>query len=192
MVLSTRVSLAEYLAMPETKPYAEYVRGEVVPKPVPNDFHSAIVKELLYLLESFVRGRRFARVETELRFLSRSEDRIYIPDVAVRLLADMPRRRENPVETPPALAIEVLSPDDRPGDLLDKVSFYMRIGVQLAWVVDPERRSVTVFRAGHGPQTFTQPATIGGDAVLEGFELSLAELFAVLDEIEAGDEAAQA
>lgn len=192
MVLSTRVSLAEYLAMPETKPYAEYVRGEVVPKPMPNDFDSAIVKELLYLLESFVRGRRFARVETELRFLSRSEDRIYIPDVAVRLLADMPRRRENPVETPPALAIEVLSPDDRPGDLLDKVSFYMRIGVQLAWVVDPERRSVTVFRAGHEPQTFTQPATIGGDAVLEEFELSLAELFAVLDEIEAGDEAAPA
>lgn len=189
MVLSTRVSLAEYLAMPETKPYAEYVRGEVVPKPMPNWKHSRIVSKLVRLLGAYLEAHSRGGPDTELRHLDESEERAYLPDVSVA--ADGAAYTPVPSK-PPALAIEVLSPDDRPGDLLDKVSFYMRIGVQLAWVVDPERRSVTVFRAGHEPQTFTQPATIGGDAVLEGFELSLAELFAVLDEIEAGDEAAPA
>ena len=48
---------------------------------------------------------------------------------------------------PPGLAVEVLSPDDRPGDVRAKVEEYLVRGVALVLVVHPDERSVTAHRA---------------------------------------------
>lgn len=189
MLTQTRMSLEEFLALPEEKPYREFVRGEVVPKAMPNDYHSELVGEFLFFLKSFVRGSQVARVDTELRHIAREEERVYLPDVSVTRLERWPSERQNPVEVPPDLAIEVLSPDDRAGNVLDKVDFYLRIGVPLIWVADPEGRSVTVYRPGDAPRFLREPATLDAAPVLPGFELSLEELFAVLptEESSAGE-----
>ena len=39
---------------------------------------------------------------------------------------------------PPFLAIEILSPDDRHADLMEKIEDYRSFGIPWIWVIDPE------------------------------------------------------
>ena len=181
MVTKTRVSIDEFLAMPETEPPSELIDGEVVQKPMPNDDHgdltSWLIGQLFIHLQQLGRGR----VKNEVRHADRDEQWVYLPDVEVRLAPRTSGRgASRPTETPPDFAIEVLSPGDRPGRLLQRVSFYMRTGVALLWVVDPVDEQITVYQPGASPSTFQAPAVINAAPVLPGFELDLAELFAIL------------
>jgi Uma2 family endonuclease len=47
MVTRTRVSIDEFLAMPETEPPSELIDGEVVQKAIPNDDHGEITSWLI-------------------------------------------------------------------------------------------------------------------------------------------------
>jgi Uma2 family endonuclease len=182
MVTQTRMSLADFLALPEAKPYREFVRGEVVAKSMPNDFHSDLVAELVFCFKAFERDHGVVRVGTELRHLSRAEDRVYIPDVSLTLRDRLPGERQNPVEVVPDMIVEVLSPDDRAGDVLDKVDFYLRIGVRLIWLIDPEGRAVTTYRPGEAPHVVRPPASLDATPILPDFTLPLEDLFNALPE----------
>jgi len=180
---AARMTLDEFLALPETKPYREFVRGEVIEKPMPNSDHSALVFELIRLLGNYLQEHHEGRGSTELRHADRQEDRVYLPDVSVsRRERRAPRGSTAPVEQTPDLAIEVLSPEDRAARVLDKADFYMRSGVRLLWLVDPENESVTVYRPGEQPVMHRAPDVIDALPVLSEFQLDLAELFAILDE----------
>jgi Uma2 family endonuclease len=87
---------------------------------------------------------------------------------------------QNPVVVLPDLVVEVLSPDDRPGRVADKLMFYARAGIPLLWLIDPEEESLTVYRPGEPPEVHTPGDVIDAGPVLRGFRLELAELFAVL------------
>src|SRR5690606_21909468 len=135
-----------FLALPETKPYREFIRGEVIEKPMPSANHSALVAELIFLLKSHLRQANDARVDTEMRHVAHEEERVYLPDVCVTLESRMPTDpellRRGPVPVTPDLAIEVLSPEDRPGRISDRVDFYLRAGARLVWIVDPDERHI--------------------------------------------------
>src|SRR5574341_26710 len=47
----------------------------------------------------------------------------------------------------PDLAVEVLSPEDNPRAVLDKVGEYLAAGVRLVWVIDPEGKRAAVYRS---------------------------------------------
>jgi Uma2 family endonuclease len=180
---ATRVTLDELLALPETKPYREFVRGEVFEKPMPNSDHSDLVLELARLLGNYLREHREGRGGTELRHADRAEDRVYLPDLNVSQSGRRaPRGSTAPVEQAPDLAIEVLSPEDRATRVLDKADFYMRSGVRLLWLVDPENESVTVYRPGEQPVAHHAPDVLDALPVLSEFQLDLAALFAILHE----------
>ena len=183
MTTPLRVSVADFLAMEETKPYLELIDGEVVEKAMPNRFHGAMVVTLIWKLSNYLEGSREGRVLTEVRHLQDDERRIYLPDVSVTLKGRFPAGPpRDVVEVPPDFAIEVLSPDDRAARVLDKVQFYLRAGVQLVWLVDPELRVVFVYRPGVESKEHRAPEVIDAKPVLSAFSLDLAELFAVLDE----------
>lgn len=179
MTTPTRVSLDEFLALEETKPYLELIGGEVVPKAMPGPKHSATVVELVTELRLFLRDHPVARVDTELRHLQRGESRVYLPDVSVTL-RERVSGGAGPVESPPDFAIEVLSPDDRAGRVAERVDFYLRAGTLLVWIVDPELETVSVYRPGQAPEFHRPPATIDARPVLAGFALDLAALFAAI------------
>ncbi len=179
--IATRMTLDEFLALPETKPYREFVRGEVFEKPMPSKDHSDLVFELVGLLRDYLKSHAEGRGGTELRHADRGEDRVYLPDINVTQGGrTSPRGSTAPIEQTPDFAIEVLSPDDRASRVLDKTDFYMRSGVRLLWLVDPDNESITVYRPGEQPVTYHGPATIDARPVLSGFELDLEALFAVL------------
>jgi Uma2 family endonuclease len=66
---------------------------------------------------------------------------------------------------PPDLAVEVLSPDDRPRAILDKVGEYLESGVRLVWVIDPSARTATVYRS------LNDVRRLGADNALDGFDV---------------------
>jgi len=78
---------------------------------------------------------------------------------------------------PPDLAVEVLSPDDRPGEVLAKVADWLKAGTRLVWVVDPDRRIARVYRADGTMAEIGETGALAGEDVLPGFESELVDVF---------------
>ena len=182
MVLASKVSLAEFLAIPEEKPYLELMDGDVFETPMAGDKHGTLVAELARLLGNYLVGTREARVVSDVRHLERDEEWLFLPDVSVTLRSRKGPavESEGPVEVLPDLAIEVLSPDDRPGRVQRRIGHYMRSGVPLLWVIDPDEERLTAWSPGNSPLDFSGPAKVSALPVLKDFELDLGELFGTL------------
>jgi Uma2 family endonuclease len=66
------------------------------------------------------------------------------PDIFVLLPEQLPYRSERGVEGPPALIVEVLSPNNSRHDLVTKRTLYARAGVPEYWIISPEAMSIEV------------------------------------------------
>ncbi len=77
----------------------------------------------------------------------------------------------------PTLAVEVLSPDDHIGKITRRISEFLKSGVRLVWVIDPETCYVTVYRTGREPYTVEMGQEITGDDVIPDFRCAIAEFF---------------
>src|SRR5690348_15764448 len=73
----------------------------------------------------------------------------------------------------PDLVVEVLSPDDRPGEVLAKVADWLSAGARLVWVVDPVRRVARVYRQDGSESIVTAEGALDGEDVLPGFACPL-------------------
>lgn len=78
---------------------------------------------------------------------------------------------------PPDLAVEVISPSDRKSDIVEKQALYAKAGVPLVWWVDPERKTVTVYRLGQQLEVVGATGTLDGGDVLPGFTLDIQTIF---------------
>ena len=78
----------------------------------------------------------------------------------------------------PELVVEILSPDDRWSDVMEKLEEYFEIGVQAVWVADPRACSVYVYRSLTDVQRFAAEDELPGGDVLPGFSVPVKELFA--------------
>jgi len=169
-----RMSEQEYLALPEEKPYLEYVDGVVLQKPMPNANHRKLVTRFVVALDSYAsRVGGDSGPEGRIAFPASSNYRL--PDAA--LWGPGVPGGDDSI---PTLAVEVRSPGQTIGELRQKCRFFRRNGVQVAWLVDPESRTVEVFEGGRDSEALAAPAVLTS-AALPGFELDLASLFAVLD-----------
>jgi len=73
----------------------------------------------------------------------------------------------------PDLVVEVLSSDERPGEVLAKVADWLSAGTRLVWVIDPERRLARVYRHDGTEASVTGAEALDGKDVLPGFSCSL-------------------
>lgn len=109
---------------------------------------------------------------------------VRLPDVAFVSWDRLPDRRIPTEPVPnvvPELAVEVLSESNTPGEMARKRDEYFRAGVGLVWEIDPRARTVRVYTAANQFHDLTAADTLTGGAVLPGFTLPLAQLFAELD-----------
>jgi Uma2 family endonuclease len=77
----------------------------------------------------------------------------------------------------PDFVLELRSPSDPLQEVQDKMAEYMENGVRLGWLIDPRQRRVYVYRPGEPVELLEDPATMSGEPVLPGFELSLQEIW---------------
>jgi Uma2 family endonuclease len=113
-------------------------------------------------------------------------DTVRAPDLAFIAWDRLPNRRlpTEPIpEIVPNFVIEVLSPGNTYSEMSRKRREYFHAGVQLLWMIDPQDRSITVYRGSNTVEVFRDGETISGESVLPGWTVDSAKLFAKLDEV---------
>jgi Uma2 family endonuclease len=76
----------------------------------------------------------------------------------------------------PDLAVEVLSPSDRPDTIAARVQDYLDAGTRLVWVYDPGTRAAAVFGPDRLPSFVLEDGGLDGEDILPGFRLPLRDL----------------
>jgi Uma2 family endonuclease len=165
------VPVEEYLRT-SYDPDREYVDGQLVERHVGEYSHS-ILQALLAIELGLRRRQRGFRIFMEQRVRVSDAPRYRIPDLCVKALP----HHQTPILIRPDLVIEIVSPDDEPMDLLQKIADYQAAGIPHIWVVDPYKR--TLIEAD--PSGIRRPAGLVLATPLVG-EVDFAALFAELDE----------
>ena len=81
----------------------------------------------------------------------------------------------------PDFVIELASPSDlknqRYEDLQAKMQEYVNNGVQLGWLIEPEAKTVEIYKVGQQVEILNNPQNLSGEDVLPGLILDLSEIF---------------
>jgi Uma2 family endonuclease len=158
----------------------ELVRGELRRMIPSGGEHGRIAGKLTCAVGNHVMSRHlgtFYAAETGF-ILSRDPDTVRAPDVAFTGTERAAPAVRGFVPAAPDLAVEVLSPDDRPGYVREKVAEWLEAGTRAVWVVDPRERTVTVHEPPHTPSVRGETESLRGGDVLPGFELAVRDIFA--------------
>ena len=181
-VTGRRLSLEEFLALPEEKPALEYVDGEVTRKVSPKYRHGLLQTAFVKLVDGFSVPRQLARasVETRCSFAGTS----VVPDCVVfvwdRIPTDEHGDALDDVAVPPDIAVEIFSPGQSVRDQVDRCRWYVRNGVRVSLFVHPQDRSVRAFRRDMETAPLRGADRVDLGDVTPGFSFSVDELFAAL------------
>jgi Uma2 family endonuclease len=179
---STALMTAEELMeLPDDGFRYELINGELEKMPPPGLPHGRIAFRLSVFLGKFILdhglGEGFA-AETGFKLTS-NPDTVLAPDFAFvtneRFTAV--GKTEGYGVGAPDLAVEVLSPSDRPGKVKEKISRWFSFGTKQVWIVDPKHRTVTVYRSTIDTTTFSGSDYLESQNLLPGFRISLEKIF---------------
>jgi Uma2 family endonuclease len=183
--------LSEFMAYSSDDRF-ELIDGVMIPKMATIFVHTFIANLLAELINIWAQFGGAGRAFVEATFVladTPTSDWVTgsrIPDVAYisaerlqHYRASVPDWRTRPLMLIPDLVIEVVSPNDKYTEIIDKVNRYLQDGVKRVWVVNPEQRQVVVYRAeSHLLVVLTEWDTLTDEALLPGFAAPLARLFA--------------
>ena len=176
-----KVTLEEYLALPETTLPHELVDGELRVTAAPSTWHQTVLNRIARALEDFVESRNLGS-------LFRAPVDVILDPVAGLVLqpdiiyvrherAEIIRER---IEGVPDLVVEILSPGTRDYDRIEKSARYAAAGVTEYWLADSENRTIEVRRLDQRPPVtiavFTAPDTLTS-RLFPGFALPVAPVF---------------
>jgi Uma2 family endonuclease len=134
-VQETLVSVDEYLNTSYDGPDREYVDGRIVERNLGEKDHSRPHRKLIgFFISHESTLCTFAFPEQRVQVKA---TRYRVPDITVCLGAEPD---DQVFREPPFLAIEILSKDDRAGELQEKLDDYRSFGIPFAWVIDPRIR----------------------------------------------------
>jgi Uma2 family endonuclease len=176
--IGTKLTLAEFLALPDGDVYCEFVDGEAVPKVSPKYFHSTLQFTLCRLIRVWCKGR--GRVLPEWAILLKRQDKDWapVPDLTYISYERLPKswRRNEACPAIPELVIEIISPDQTMKEFEEKAKDYLAAGVPRVWVIDPEAILIKSFFPDGSSQVYTDNTPIV-DELLSGLELTTRLIF---------------
>lgn len=173
------LTLEAFLRLPEEEPALEYVEGRLTQKVSPRGRHSRLQYVLCELINRFGQPRRLALAFPELRttFAGRS----VVPDVAVYRWERIPVSDSGEVADtfaePPNVAIEIRSPEQSLRSQTERCAWYVASGVRAALLLDPDDRSVRLFRPGEPMAILWAADRLDLGEVLPGFQVTVRDLF---------------
>ena len=177
------VTADELLMMLKDGFHYELVRGELKRMSPTGEEHGGVTMELAAPLHRYVKLNQLGRVyaaETGFK-LESDPDTVRAPDIAFvraeRIQAT--GRVQGYGEGAPDLAVEVLSPGNTKREMAEKVEEYFAAGARLVWIVNPKSKTVTVYRSLTDIVTLTEKAMLDGGEVVPGFQIPVAEIFAI-------------
>lgn len=169
----------DYAKLPEGSGY-QLVEGEIIMTPAPGRKHQRITGRLYKLLDDFVEQNQLGEVANAPRDVYLAPRETYQPDILFISQNRIDISAEDKVNGAPDLVVEVLSPSTGYYDLKPKYRAYEKYGVQEYWIVDPEEKSIEIYRPQNQTFTLVDRKFSAGEAashILPGFTVSLAGLF---------------
>jgi len=88
-----------------------------------------------------------------------------------------PEQRGKVVRICPDFVIEVRSGTDRLPPLREKMEIWIANGAELAWLIDPERKVVEIYRPGEAREIHETPTSVQGTGPVRGFELVMSKIW---------------
>lgn len=176
----TRMSLEEFMALPDDGNRHEVSEGELITMPPAQNRHCWTEQEINYLLNLHVRRNRLGRVYTsDMGFLLTAEPlTVRSPDVAfVAKERVLPPTQEGYFPGAPDLAVEVVSPSESMRDVRLKVDLYFQHGTRCVWVVYPDAEMVHIYEAPNRILVRRGDEPVTAEGVVAGFAVPAAQFF---------------
>ena len=177
MTASEKLMTAEELArtsIPDKQ--VELIRGRLVVREPPSTHHGAVAGNVAYELSVFVREKKLGQVfpqDTGFKIAS-DPDTVRGPDVAFVSKERLDRiPEEGYADLVPDLVVEVVSPGDRPGEVLAKIGDWLEACARCSWLIDPRRREARISNADGSVSVTGEGGSLDGGDVLPGFTCPL-------------------
>ncbi|MFN8636976.1 MAG: Uma2 family endonuclease [Chloroflexota bacterium] len=181
-IAGERLTLEEFLRLPEAKPPYEYWHGEVTQKVSPLGPHIALQSGIPVLIARLAVAGQPVRAFPEARLIFSGVTTV--PDLVVYRRERIPRDARGQVaeyfRTPPDVVVEIVSPGQSRTKLLARCRWYAANGIRLAVFADPRRRIVRLFRPDADSGDLRGADQLDLTDVLPGFTLSVDDFFAPL------------
>lgn len=166
------LTLEQFLQLPETKPASEFIKGEVIQKPMPQGEHSTLQSELCHQINQVAKVAKIAYAFPELRCTFGGAS--VVPDIAIFHWARIPftdtGRVANRFSLHPDWAIEILSPDQSQTKVLGNLLHCSEHGTELGWLLDPTEESILIVFADQRVQLLNGNVLL---PILKGIPLQL-------------------
>lgn len=158
----------------------EMIRGRVVRLPHSVFDRGMIATQLAFAIHDHVAPRKLGVVTIADcgYWIEHDPDTVRAPDVGFIRSARAPARGyRGYIQGPPDLAVEVLSPRERAGEVTDKVQQWLAVGAASVWVVEPKSCTVTVCHPDQNAHVLAKRDTLVDEGVLPGFATPVATIF---------------
>jgi Uma2 family endonuclease len=182
MSTSTKLMTADELfVMPHQGFRYELVEGELIKMSPAGGEHGAIIVNITLLLGQHVKANSLGvcfGAETGFKLAS-GPDTVRAPDVAFVRRERIPESGIPKKFWPgaPDLAVEVMSPDDTLKEVEEKAEQWLASGTSAVWVINPKRRSVSVYRPAAEVIRLSEADELDGGEVVPGFSCKVSEIF---------------
>jgi Uma2 family endonuclease len=172
----------EFEQLPDDGKRYELIDGELREMAPTVNWHGEVETNLTALLHTHVRAHGLGRVSCGeiLYIVRRNPDRVRAADIAFIRQERVPplEARQHIMEVIPDLIVEILSKLDTVEEISGKIDDWLGAGAQMLWVIDPFRRTVTIYQPGRDPTLLGEHAILEGDPLVPGFRCTVAEIFA--------------
>ncbi|HYO45769.1 MAG TPA: Uma2 family endonuclease [Gemmatimonadota bacterium] len=179
--VETLMTVDEFERLPDDEWRTELVRGRVVREPPATLDQGWLASRVSFVLTDFVNRHGLGETFLATGFVLFEEPpTVRAPHVAFVSRSRLPSREESVHfgRMAPDLAVEIVSPSSTATEILDRAVDYIDSGTPLVWVVEPSRRSVTVYHSRNEIRLLQEGDALDGYDVLPGFSVPVAELFA--------------
>ena len=175
--INSKINGETELKLIDPEKQIEIVDGKVEIKDMPGLRSSGIAAKIIVKIGIYLEANRIGELYgADATFTIGEDERM--PDVA--FVSNEKLKDGEPInkaDFAPDLAVEVVSPSDVYSKVLKKIRKYLEAGVKEVWLVEPEFRTVAIYKPPMKSETLTIEDTITCEEILPDFRLSLQEIF---------------
>ena len=176
------VTAQDLLEMPGDVFRYGLLRGELKKMSPAGNKHGEITVSFSWRIAQYVEANDLGKVyAADTGFLLSSDpDTVLAPDVSFvsRNRIEEVRDVEGYWLGAPDLAVEVISPSDTYTEIEEKALQWLDAGTRMVILLDPRKRTLTVYRSLSDITILTENFTLDGGEVVPGWKIAIGDLFA--------------
>lgn len=178
MITATKLTLEEFLTLPEGDFTYELIEGEAISKMSPKRYHSRLAGTIYTLLNNWNNNKGEVGIEWAIILKRNGKDWSPVPDLLYISYDKLPPERfeDEACPFPPDLVVEIISVGQSFGDLSEKATDYLKAGIDRVWLVDSYGKSITIFYPNQPPQTKRGNDSLR-DEVLPELNITVEQIF---------------